>query len=86
VLFSLFYKTFKINRLNNSRQSFEKAYLPNGYVDIVKTQNIINKNLHGDKVAAWNISDFNSDIDNYFDFMIVELFIKNRKKLQKFFK
>jgi len=85
-LFSLFYKTFFINRLNNARQSFEKSYLPNGYVDIVKTQNILKKNLHGNKVAGWVIKEFNSDIDNKFDFMVVELFIKNKKKLIKFFK
>ena len=85
-MFSLFYKTFSINRLNNARQSFEKSYLPNGYVDIIKTQNIFKKSLHGNKVAGWVTKDFNSDIDNKFDFMVVELFIKNKKKLIKFFK
>ena len=85
-LFSLFYKSFNINRLNNARQSFEKSYLPNGYVDIIKTENIFKKSLHGNKVAGWITKDFNSDIDNKFDFMVVDLFMKNKKKLSKFFK
>ena len=85
-LFSLFYKSFNINRLNNARQSFEKSYLPNGYVDIIKTENIFKKSLHGNKVAGWITKDFNSDIDNKFDFMVVDLFMKNKKKLGKFFK
>lgn len=84
-LYSLFYKTFKLDKLNNSRQSFKQAYLPNGYVDIIKTKNILNKNIHGNKVAAFKVNDFNSDIDNKFDFLVVEIYLKNKKKLKKFF-
>lgn len=54
------------------RQKFPKTYLPNGYIDIIKTANIIKKKFHGDKVLPYIVNDFNSDIDSLQDYDYVK--------------
>ena len=42
---------FSADILNQPRQSFPDVYVPNGYIDIVKSSTILNENkLHGTKI------------------------------------
>lgn len=67
-LLSLFYNSFDLEIINKARQTYQKTYIPNGYADIIRTENLIKKTLHGNKVFGYIISEFNSDIDNITDF------------------
>ena len=67
-LCSLFKKDFNLDKFNRPRQLFEKTFLPNGYIDIIKTENILKKNkFHGSKVMPFIIDDFVLDIDELSD-------------------
>ena len=45
-----------IDQANGPRQLFPQVYIPNGYVDILKTENILNNhNLHGDKSIGFEV-------------------------------
>tara|TARA_Y100000590_G_scaffold469373_1_gene656612 strand:+ start:1190 stop:1921 length:732 start_codon:yes stop_codon:yes gene_type:complete len=76
-LYSLFYKSFHLDGINKARQSFRKSYIPNGYTDIIKSENLINNYLHGDKVCPFIINEFNSDVDNIDDFIRTENYLKS---------
>ena len=39
--------------IRQTRQSFEKVYIPNGYVDILNTSKIKKKNIYGDKMFVF---------------------------------
>lgn len=58
------------------RQSLEPTYLPNGYVDILKTKTILKGNLHGDKILAFVVP-HTPEIDNERDLEYAE-FIGNK--------
>jgi CMP-N,N'-diacetyllegionaminic acid synthase len=75
-LFSLFYKSFDLKIINKARQTYQKSYIPNGYADIIKTENLIKKSLHGSKVFGYIIKEFNSDIDNINDFKRTKLYLE----------
>ena len=69
----------EINSTNNSRQSFETTYDPNGYVDIVKTNNLAKfRCIHGPKIRIWQ-TDRVPDIDNEFDLKFANSIIKEKK-------
>ena len=55
---------FDMDKLNQPRQSYEKTYIANGYVDLIKTKNILKDKIHGSAVHPFIINEFNSDIDN----------------------
>ena len=57
-------KDFSLDKYNLPRQLFQKTYMPNGYIDIVKTKNILNNILHGAKVLPYLISENVIDIDS----------------------
>lgn len=63
---------FNLDKLNRPKEFFEKTFLPNGYIDIVKTENIKKKILHGNKVMPFVINEFNSDIDTTEDLQYVK--------------
>ncbi len=94
-----YYKTLlgaeTLDEANNPRQSFEPVYIPDGYVDILKTAYIIKNNLlHGDRCISYVVSD-SVDVDmqydleriNYFleknNFAIYEYLKKNYKPLEE---
>jgi CMP-N-acetylneuraminic acid synthetase len=57
---------------NLPRQLFPKAYHPNGYVDVVRTEFVErNKLLYGDKVLAF-VTDFSTEVDTLKDFEYLE--------------
>ena len=63
---------FNLDKYNKPKQFFPKTYLPNGYIDIVKTSNIIKNQFHGKKVLPYIVDEFNSDIDNKEDYNYVK--------------
>lgn len=54
-----YFETFDgitLDEANNPRQSFPKTYVPNGYVDIIKTEYIINNHkMHGTKMIGFEV-------------------------------
>lgn len=58
---------FNMDKLNQPRQLYEKTYVANGYVDLVKTKNILKDIFHGSSVHPFLVNEFNSDIDNSYD-------------------
>ncbi len=71
-----------IDKFNKPRQYFKKTYLPNGYIDILKTKTILKNSFHGNNVLPFIIDQFNSDIDDINDVQRVKNFLKkyeNRK-------
>lgn len=71
-----------IDKFNKPRQLFKKTYLPNGYIDILKTETILKNSFHGNNVLPFIVDQFNSDIDDINDAFRVETFLKkyeNRK-------
>ncbi|MCX5809913.1 MAG: acylneuraminate cytidylyltransferase family protein, partial [Proteobacteria bacterium] len=64
--------SFALDTFNDPRQSFNKTYQANGYVDIVKTKYVIeNKKLHGDHVIAF-VTPHVVEIDTLNDFDYLE--------------
>jgi len=63
---------------NLPRQAFPKAYIPNGYVDIIKPSFVIkNNNLHGSKMLAY-ITNVSTEIDRQEDFDYLEYIIEKK--------
>ena len=53
---------------NQPRQAFQKTYLPNGYVDIIRPEVLIDTGLlHGDKILL-NLTPVTADIDDISDY------------------
>jgi CMP-N-acetylneuraminic acid synthetase len=78
-IFSPFYKSFNMDKINFPRQRYSKVYLPDGYIDIIKTESILKGFLHGNRVMPYISKDFIVDIDNSFDLKIASYLIKNMK-------
>ena len=79
-LFSLFNKSFYLDPINKARQLFKNTYIPNGYVDIIKTMNISKNYLHGNKVYGYITKDYNTDFDNEEEFKKTKAFLSSKKK------
>ena len=63
---------FSADILNQPRQSFPDVYVPNGYIDIVKSSTILNENkLHGTKMLVFE-SPFCAEVDTEDDFKFLE--------------
>jgi CMP-N,N'-diacetyllegionaminic acid synthase len=77
-LFSQIFKTFSLDRINNPRQNFSNSYMPNGYIDIIKTQSILNGYLHGESVMPYVNKGFVSDIDGLIDLEIAQTLIYDK--------
>jgi CMP-N,N'-diacetyllegionaminic acid synthase len=77
---------FKLDDANNSRQSFPKTYTPNGYVDILKTSQILkNHLLHGNRVMGY-VTDYTIEVDTLDDFEFLEWQAnKNNQIIKKLF-
>jgi len=60
------------DRLNESRQSFPKVYVPDGYVDVLRTSFVKSaKKLHGDRMIGF-VSAFCTEVDTKEDFERLE--------------
>ena len=77
-LCSIINKDFNLDKYNGPRDLFPETFLPNGYIDIVKTSNIKENIFHGKKVLPYIIYDFNSDIDSIEDYEYVKFKLKKK--------
>lgn len=60
------------DQINLPRQSFPVVYIPDGYVDVLKTSFIMEShNLHGNKMIGF-ISPYCSEVDSIEDFELLE--------------
>jgi|TARA_B100001093_G_C26792497_1_gene999596 CMP-N-acetylneuraminic acid synthetase len=72
-LFSPIFNSFQLDKINLPRQKYESTFIPNGYIDIIKTKSIIKGFLHGNKVMPYINKNYISDIDVKKDFEIARL-------------
>ena len=64
---------------NQPRQVFQKTYLPNGYVDIIRPEVLIDTGLlHGDKILL-NLTPATADIDDINDYESAKQLLNNRE-------
>lgn len=74
-------KSFNIEEMNKPKQCFKSTYMANGYIDIIKVENIIKKKfLHGNKVLPYNITSPTVDIDSKIDLEYAK-FLLNKKRI-----
>ena len=67
------------DEINQPRQSFPSVYVPDGYIDILKSSTILKTNtLHGDKMLVFE-SPFCVEIDTIDDFKYLEYQIENQE-------
>ena len=75
-----FVKGMSTDQANNPRQDFEPVYIPDGYVDILKTEFITkNQLLHGDRVVGFVVPD-NIDLDVMADMEQLEYYMDKKKE------
>ena len=66
------------DQANNPRQDIEPVYIPDGYVDILKTEFITkNQLLHGDRVVGFVVPD-NIDLDVMADMEQLEYYMDKK--------
>jgi CMP-N-acetylneuraminic acid synthetase len=71
-LTSIFTKERDVESLNRPRQGYPKTYVPNGYVDILKSSTLLELNkIHGNKVLAY-ISPVVHEVDTIEDFDYIQ--------------
>jgi len=78
-----YYKTLfpqlSLDESNGPRQNFEPVFIPNCYVDVLKTDYIIkNEKIHGDMMVAFETTDI-IDIDTEEDAIALTVAIKESK-------
>ena len=74
---------FDMDKLNKPRNFYDKSFMPNGYIDIIKTENILNNKIHGNKVLPFVIDKEIPDIDSKKDLHFAEFLMK--KKIINFY-
>ncbi|MBA3017195.1 acylneuraminate cytidylyltransferase family protein [Patescibacteria group bacterium] len=75
--------SYNLDIYNNPRQSFEKTYQANGYVDVIKTAYVIENNkLHGDRVIAF-VTPRVVEIDTMEDFDYLEYQVTKKPAILK---
>jgi len=78
--------SFALDAYNDPRQSFNKTYQANGYIDVIKTEYVIENNkLHGDRVIAF-VTPRVTEVDIADDFGFLEYqMAKNPAIVKKLF-
>lgn len=69
---------FDMDKLNKPRNFYDKSFMPNGYIDIIKTENILNNKIHGNKVLPFVIDKEIPDIDSKKDLHFAEFLMKKK--------
>lgn len=77
-LCSIINNDFNLDKYNKPKEFFEKTYLPNGYIDIVYSDNIKDNIFHGNKVLPFITNELNSDIDSKDDLKYLNYRIKTK--------
>lgn len=71
--FKPMYDDMTLDDANKPRQSFPDVFIPDGYVDVLKTESIIkNNNIHGDRMIGYVVND-GIDVDNLKDMEKLEI-------------
>ena len=85
--FTCFNEGMTPDEANNPRQDFKQVYVPDGYVDILRTSFIAENHLmHGTKVIAYTIEK-SVDVDAKEDLEYLEFYMeKNRSELYEYLK
>ena len=84
-LVSTFSLDKNLDKFNSPRQNFPITYRCNGYIDIVRTKNIVNKNLlHGDKVFPFVTQNVH-EVDNDDDLLYLRYLYSSNKFYKKIF-
>jgi len=74
---------FDIESANMARQTYPSTYDANGYIDIVRSNMVIQKDLiHGDRVQAF-VTDVSYEIDELSDIDFLEYLITKSPELVK---
>lgn len=69
----------ELDDCNNARQSFKSTYIPDGYVDLLKSESIIKTGtIHGKRMLAF-ITPQSVDIDRMTDFNILTDYLKTEE-------
>lgn len=76
---NIFFKKTKESIFNAASQSYPPTYLPNGYVDIVKTSNLFKSQLYGDNILPL-ITPKIIDIDQPEDLNLAKVTLNKEKK------
>ncbi len=72
------FKNLTLDQANNPRQNFKKSYTANGYLDLIKTKNIILKKNYLGRNCYPFITESVIDIDDQFDFEIAKFFLSSK--------
>ncbi len=85
--FTCFNEGMTPDEANNPRQDFRQVYVPDGYVDILRTEHILKNHLmHGTKVIAYTIEK-SVDVDAKEDLEYLEFYMeKNETELYSYLK
>lgn len=68
---------------NLPRQDFSEIYIPNGYVDVLKSDFILKNHLmHGDRMIGFKTKEV-PDIDTESDFQKLEIYQEEKEALAK---
>lgn len=79
---TLISNSFNVEKSNIPKQLLKNTYAANGFLDIIKTNQIQKNHLHGNKVYALKVKNFSLDIDNQDDLQYSK-FLINQKKYHK---
>ncbi len=72
-----------IDKINKPRQEYELLYNPNGYIDIIITKNIKNKNLYGNKMYI-EVTPRIIEIDDDFSLKLLDKFVQKDNYIVKY--
>lgn len=73
--------SFDLDRSNQARQMFPDTYIPNGYVDIIKSAYVIeNKLIHGNSVMPF-VTPEAYEVDSHEDFEYLEYLVNKDKSI-----
>ena len=67
-----------LDELNQPRQLLPKVYVPNGYIDLIKTNQINKGALHGKKIKLFE-TPYSYEVDTLEDFEYISYLIEKSK-------
>ena len=74
-----YFKGFVDSQISNlPKEMFKETYIPNGYIDIVKSSNVMkNFNIHGNKILAFSTPVVN-EVDSIEEFEYISFQLKKQ--------
>ena len=68
-----------LNDLNQPRQTLPKVYVPNGYIDLIRTSQISLESLHGEKIKLFE-TPYSPEVDTIEDFEFISYLINKKRR------